>query len=126
MNVANMTPQPGLCSTHFCLANTSSSGGEYLVYAPSGGSFTVNLSATPQNMNVEWFNPATGTATPAGTVTGGSSQTFTPPFGGDAILYLVAAPVSGNVPSKAAAAIAWAGTGQQRPAMPPRSLFPAR
>ena len=36
-----------------------------------------------------WFNPASGKAISAGTVGGGSSsQDFTPPFTGDAVLYL--------------------------------------
>jgi hypothetical protein len=39
---------------------------------------------------VEWFNPSTG-ATIAGSPirSGSSSQSFTPPFSGDAVLYLV-------------------------------------
>ena len=39
---------------------------------------------------IEWFNPATGTTIPQGTIPAGSlSQSFTPPFNGDAVLYLV-------------------------------------
>ena len=39
---------------------------------------------------VEWLNPSTGAVTNGGTVNGGSaSQSFTPPFSGDAVLYLV-------------------------------------
>jgi len=34
MNLAVMTPQSNLSSTHYCLANP---GSEYLVYQPSGG-----------------------------------------------------------------------------------------
>jgi hypothetical protein len=61
------------------------------VYAANGGSFTVNLSSIPgQILQVEWLNPATGATNDPGTVTGGSSsQSFTPPFSGDAVLYLV-------------------------------------
>jgi hypothetical protein len=60
------------------------------VYAPNGGSFTVNLSATTRTLNVEWLNPSTGAITTGGTLAGGSaSQSFTPPFSGDAVLYLV-------------------------------------
>ena len=42
------------------------SGAEYLVYAPSGGSFTVDLSAmsSPRTLAVEWFNPSTGPRSP--------------------------------------------------------------
>ena len=45
VNLASVTPHSALCSTGYCLAQTPSVGAEYLVYAPSGGSFTVNLSA---------------------------------------------------------------------------------
>jgi hypothetical protein len=90
LDLAKVTPQPGLSSTGFCMADAVSTGSEYFVYAPSGGSFTVNLSATTKTLNVEWFNPSTGVTTSAGTVTGGSSsRAFTPPFSGDAVLYLV-------------------------------------
>jgi hypothetical protein len=92
LNLANVTPRSVLCSTGYCLAQTPSVGAEYLVYAPSGGSFTVNLSAMPgsRTLAVEWFNPSTG-ATIAGDPipSGSSSQAFTPPFNGDAMLYLV-------------------------------------
>jgi hypothetical protein len=90
MDLAKMTPQGGLTSTGSALADAVAAGAEYLVYAPSGGTFTVNLSATTKTLNVEWFNPSTGAITSAGTVAGGSaSQSFTPPFSGDAVLYLV-------------------------------------
>ncbi len=92
LTLANVTPQPSLSSTGDCLAQTPAAGAEYLVYAGSGGSFTVDLSAMPSSrkLAVEWFNPSTGTVIvkdplPAGS----SSQSFTPPFSGDAVLYLV-------------------------------------
>jgi len=84
-----MTPKGGLSSTGYCLAQTPSVGAEYLVYAPNGGSFTVNLSATTRVLNVEWFDPSSGSTTSGGSVSGGSTQTFTPPFSDDAVLYLV-------------------------------------
>ncbi len=90
MNLAAMTPQPGLASTGYVLAHAVATGAEYLVYTPSGGSFTVNLSASTKSLSVEWLNPSTGAKIPASTVTGGSSsQSFTPPFSGDAVLYLL-------------------------------------
>jgi collagenase-like protein with putative collagen-binding domain len=81
----------GACpSTGFCLADNAATGAEYLVYAPTGGSFTVNLSATTRALNVEWFNPATGATTSTTAITGGSpTQSFTAPFSGDAVLYVV-------------------------------------
>jgi len=90
LDLLKMTPQGGLSSTGYCLADTVATGAEYLVYAPSGGGFTVNLSVTTQTLNVEWLNPSSGAITTGGTITGGSSsQSFTPPFSGDAVLYLV-------------------------------------
>jgi Putative collagen-binding domain of a collagenase len=92
LNLAKVTPSTSLSSTGFCLAQTPPVGAEYLVYAPSGGSFTVNLSAMSgsRTLSVEWFNPSTGAATTGDPVpAGSSSQSFSPPFGGDAVLYLV-------------------------------------
>jgi hypothetical protein len=87
MNLVAMTPQPGLCSTHFCLANP---GVEYLVYQPHPKGFTLHLPAGTYQF--EWFNPATnlvGTTGPISVSDGDS--TFTAPFAGDAVLYLRAA-----------------------------------
>jgi Family of unknown function (DUF6298)/Putative collagen-binding domain of a collagenase len=92
LNLANVTPRGSLCSTGYCLAQTPSAGAEYLVYAPSGGSFTVDLSAMPgsRELTVKWFNPSTGATVLGSPIPAGSaSQSFTPPFSGDAVLYLV-------------------------------------
>jgi collagenase-like protein with putative collagen-binding domain len=90
MNLIAMAPRNTLSSTEFALANTAAVGSELLVYSPSGGGFSVNLSHTTRTFSVEWLNPATGVKTAAGTVRGGSaSQAFNPPFSGDAVLYLV-------------------------------------
>lgn len=92
LDLANVTPQSSLSSTGDCLAQTPAVGAEYLVYAPSGGSFMVNLSAMPgsRKLAVEWFNPSTGAVIVKAHIhSGASSQSFTPPFSGDAVLYLV-------------------------------------
>lgn len=92
LNLVKVSPISTLSSTGFCLAQTPSVGAEYLVYAPSGGPFTVDLSAMPnsRSLTAEWFNPATGATIAGAPVQAGSSaQSFTPPFGGDAVLYLV-------------------------------------
>ncbi len=92
LNLAKVTPGSSLSSTGFCLAQTPPVGAEYLVYAPTGGPFTVNLSAMPasRKLSVEWFNPSTGVAIPGDPIPAGSSpQSFNPPFNGDAVLYLV-------------------------------------
>ncbi len=89
MDLLKATPQGSLSSTGFCLADNAATGAEYLVYAPSGGTFTVNLGATTRALNVEWFNPATGATTAGVAITGGSTKSFTAPFSGDAVLYIV-------------------------------------
>lgn len=92
LGLLNVTPRDSLSSTGFCLAQTPSTGAEYLIYAPAGGSLTVNLSAmeSARKLAVEWLNPATGAVTTEKAVPAGSSaQKFTPPFAGDAVLYLV-------------------------------------
>jgi len=92
LNLSQVASRDTLSSTGFCLAQTLSVGAEYLVYAPAGGPFTVNLSAmsSARTLAVEWFNPSTGSAIPGEPVPSGSSaQVFTPPFSGDSVLYLV-------------------------------------
>ena len=44
------------------------------------------LKATTWTPNVECFNPITGTTTIGGTITGGSTKSFTGAFSGDAVL----------------------------------------
>jgi hypothetical protein len=58
----------------------------YVVYLDDGGSVTVDLSDAAESLNVEWYNPRTGTYSGQANVTGGSSQTFVAPFAGDAAL----------------------------------------
>ena len=91
LNLANVTTQSSLCSQGPCLAQTPSVGAEYLVYALSGGTFTVNLAAMPSSrtLSVEWLNPSTGAVTTGAPVAAGATRSFTAPFSGDAVLYLV-------------------------------------
>jgi hypothetical protein len=88
INLAAMTPQPALASTGYSLAHAAVQAAEYLVYLPTGGEVTVDLSATPGELQVEWFNPESGVATAGSPITGGASRSFTAPVGGDAVLYL--------------------------------------
>jgi hypothetical protein len=95
MNLLAMTPQNGLSSTGYCLANA---GQEYLAYQSGSGAFTVNLSA--KSYAFEWFNPATGAIAGTGVITaGGGNYTCTPPFSGPAVLWLKAAIASSPTPS---------------------------
>ncbi len=82
IDLANMTPRGSLSTSGFCLANP---GSEYLVFS-SSNSFT--LTTVEGNYTFEWFNPSTHTIVKTGTVTVGSSQTFTASFTGDSALWL--------------------------------------
>ena len=88
MNLAGMTPQGKLSSTGHVLASAGSADPELLVYAPSGGDFTLDLSSRSGLFAVEWMNPATGGKSAGADVSGGAPRTFTPPFRGYAVLYL--------------------------------------
>jgi hypothetical protein len=85
MDLAQMTPHDWLASTGFCLANL---GKEYLVYAPRGPEFTVDLSAALGPLAVEWLNPSDATISKGAMIPGGSRRSFTAPFSGDAVLYI--------------------------------------
>jgi hypothetical protein len=92
LNLAYVTPRSSLCSTKYCLAQTPPVGAEYLVYAPAEGAFSIDLSAMPSSrrLAVEWFNPADGTTVTLDSIAAGpSSHSFSAPFSGDAVLFLV-------------------------------------
>ena len=109
INLAAMTPQNGLASSGYCLAQPTSPNAEYLVYLPDGGAVTVDLTAVSGALQVEWINPATGQATAAGAINGGAPRTLTAPFAGDAVLYLVQRTVTAT-PSPTATAVLSATT----------------
>lgn len=68
----------------YVLANP---GVEYVAYAAIGGNFSLNLA--PATYRYEWFNPLTGAVAGTGTFTASAgNRLFTPPFSGDAVLYL--------------------------------------
>lgn len=89
-SLVDMTPQPSLSSTGFCLANNIAIGAQFVIFQPNNGSFTVNLSTqTGRTLNVEWYNASTNTYVTAATVNGGSaSQSFQAPFSSDSVLFL--------------------------------------
>jgi hypothetical protein len=88
MNLAAMTPRGDLASSGYCLANPAAAGAEYLIYLPSGGTVTVDLSGAVGELSVEWFNPETGVITSGTTTIGGGHRSFPAPFDGDAVLYI--------------------------------------
>jgi hypothetical protein len=82
-----MAPHGELASTGRCLAQP---GVEYVVYAPAGGAFTVNLSAAKDKLlAARWYDPRTGRFHPADQITSGNTaHQFTQPFKADAVLHL--------------------------------------
>ena len=88
MDLEDMLPQGKLSSTGHVLANTGPDKSEFLVYASSGGHFTVNLTGINGQFEVEWMNPAMGVKTAGAPVRGDGVRFFTPPYSGDAVLYL--------------------------------------
>ena len=84
MDLLSMTPSSSLSSTGYVLASSV----EYLVYAPSGGSFSVTLSASSGTFAIEWLDPQTDTTYLGAEVSGGATRSFQAPFSGPAVLYL--------------------------------------
>jgi hypothetical protein len=80
--------------TGYCTAIT---GEEYVVYLPSGGSVTVDLSIAYGTLPVEWYNPATGETTAAESRQGGTSRSFTAPDVNDWVLHIGGGVIDGGV-----------------------------
>jgi hypothetical protein len=90
MNLAAMTPHNDLASSKYCLAEP---GSEYLIYLPSGGRVTVELSKADGSFTAEWFHPGRGETKQGAPVRGGGARALDSPFSqGDAVLYLKANP----------------------------------
>jgi hypothetical protein len=88
MNLAGMVPRTDLSQTAFALANP---GAEYLVYAPRGGRFWVDLSAgRGRTFAVEWMNPRTGAVVDRSSLLGGNPRQIVaaPVNDSGAVLYL--------------------------------------
>jgi hypothetical protein len=90
MNLAAMRPQGTLSTTGHALASVRPAVAEYLVYAPKGGRFSLDVSQTNARLTVEWMNAATGARVAGADVEGGARKDFTPPFRDAAVLYLKA------------------------------------
>ena len=87
VNFTAMKPEGRLASTGVCLANV---GVEYVIYAPQGKAFTVNLAAAKDmTFTIRWYDPRSGQCHDAGRVAGGNAaQPFTPLLQDDAVLHL--------------------------------------
>ena len=80
-----MFPSTTLCSRDFCLG---SQGSDYLVYLPSAGQVSVDLSAANVNFLTAWFDPVTGQTISGDSVSGGKRTTFTSPIRGQSVLQI--------------------------------------
>jgi hypothetical protein len=90
MNLAAMAPRVDMSAASHVLANMDPANAEILAYSPYGGPIDVNLEGCEARFAVEWMNPSTGERSAASDASGGAKEIFTPPFAGDAVLYLKA------------------------------------
>ena len=95
LDLANATPQGSLASTGFCLAKTTAPA-QLVAYQDSSGAFTVNLTSLPGTFSLQWLRPSTGATQAGSNVAGGAVRTLTPPWGDDAVAFLVLAGYSGT------------------------------
>ena len=95
LDLAHATPQGALSSTGFCLAKTAAPA-QLVAYQDGSGSFTVNLTSLPGTFSLQWLRPSTGATQAGSNVTGGAVRTLTPPWGDDAVAFLVLAGYSGT------------------------------
>lgn len=63
-------------------------GAEYAIYMPAGGSIELDLRGATGALTANWYNPRTGVFSDRLAITGGVILSFTPPFTGDAVLYV--------------------------------------
>jgi hypothetical protein len=83
--LATMVPHGELASSGYCLAQP---GQQYLVYAPEGGTVTVDLAAAVGELRGEWIAADTGETGGQVIATGGAKVSLTAPFAGGAVLHL--------------------------------------
>lgn len=86
LDLATMKPSDSLSSTGYALADPAN--GQYVVYAPSSGTFTVDLSAASGRVfDLRWMEIGSGKLSAPTTIRGGSSQqAFSPRYGTSAIV----------------------------------------
>jgi hypothetical protein len=81
LDLATAKPQPDLCSTGYCLANSE----QYLVFTPGNG-FTISLNGGA--FDGQWLDPDTGRVISVSNIHADSGGEFHAPFSGPAVLYL--------------------------------------
>ena len=86
LELDTLQPHSKLSSTHYCLANP---GEEYVVYAPAGGTITLDTSAVKKGRKMKWklWNPTDGRSR-HGADGNGPAVVFRCPWKGDAVLHV--------------------------------------
>ena len=85
MNLATAIPTTTKCSSTFWPASST----EMIVYIPSGGAVTINMTGMGGLFNVEWFNPRTSVASAGTIITASDSLVMrAPDAAGDWVLYI--------------------------------------
>lgn len=87
MDLAASEPRSDLASSGFCLAEP---GRCYLVYVPSGGEVTLDLTDAPGRYRMEWYSPLSDETVAHGKLQGGEPRRLAVPFSGDAVLFVEA------------------------------------
>jgi hypothetical protein len=78
-------PRGDLASSGLALANP---GHEYLVFDPTGGELTIDLSAAQGTLIGRWLNVESAETVPVAAVDAGPRVILDPPFTGPSVLYL--------------------------------------
>jgi hypothetical protein len=81
-NADELIGNPNHDNTRYCFAKPNEL---YLVYLPTGGECTLNLSGSQRDFTIDWFNPREGGPLQHGAIqqTGGQNLTFAPPSPAD-------------------------------------------
>jgi dienelactone hydrolase len=83
---SDMNPAQGLINApNLCLANP---GMEFIVYAPDGGEFKLDLTTARGSFSVGWLNPRTGAYEGRAWIQGGAKRTFSSPNENDWVLHV--------------------------------------
>jgi hypothetical protein len=82
---SRLTLQPGLASTGICLAEP---GVRYVMYAPAGGTVTLNLAAAAGTLKAHWLDPRAGGFARIFSVQGGAIRSIDAPDANDWVLYV--------------------------------------
>ncbi len=86
LRLASMAPHGELSSSGFCLASPAPDGA-YVVLVPEGRDVSVDTTATPGTLAVEWLELRSGKVE-QGTAPGGARVALRAPFSGPAVVYL--------------------------------------